>query len=559
MLVDFGRELYVPWQLSEGRTLYTDIVYFNGPLSPYVNSLWFRALGVSIRSLAIGNAIVLAGVICLTYWLLSAIGSRFAAFMGTWILVLVFGFGHHFANGNFNFIYPYSHEATHGMALSLAALACCWQFLMRRRLLWLAASGLLAGLAFLTKPEIFLALAAALVASLTLASLPFRGVRPLVELWTALVAPLVVVPLVAWGLLSLAMPARLALRGTLGGWLYLANSQLIGQTYYRKLMGTFAAGESLLIVARWLGIYALLIALAWLLALWTPTRRGWTEILALGAFAGTAAVSVMFRGALFSDGLVPLPFFMVAAGCLVAVRNLRNGSEPAGQTITALAAIVFALVLLLKILLKTQAAHYGFALALPATMILIIIMLDWIPAAIERRGGHAAIFRAAWLGAMAVFVGASLEVDHHMFALKTVLVGTGGDAIGALPMYGDAVDAVLGDIARSVKPRETIVVLPEGVMINYLARRDSSIPYTNVLPPELIMFGEDAILAALADHPPDYVALVPSNLSEFGYHSFGDDFALKIWDWLQANYQPTAPIPQDDAIHIPLLVRKREK
>lgn len=36
LLVDFGRELYVPWQLTTGKVLYVDIAYFNGPLSPYL-------------------------------------------------------------------------------------------------------------------------------------------------------------------------------------------------------------------------------------------------------------------------------------------------------------------------------------------------------------------------------------------------------------------------------------------------------------------------------------------------------------------------------------------
>ena len=34
-VVDFGRELYTAWQISEGKVLYRDIAYFNGPLSPY--------------------------------------------------------------------------------------------------------------------------------------------------------------------------------------------------------------------------------------------------------------------------------------------------------------------------------------------------------------------------------------------------------------------------------------------------------------------------------------------------------------------------------------------
>ena len=65
-LIDFGRELYLPWQITDGRVLYRDLASFNGPLSPYVNALWFAIGGTSLRTLVIANA-------CLTValsWLL---------------------------------------------------------------------------------------------------------------------------------------------------------------------------------------------------------------------------------------------------------------------------------------------------------------------------------------------------------------------------------------------------------------------------------------------------------------------------------------------------------
>src|SRR6476619_6142273 len=51
VLIDFGREVYVPWQLTQGKVLYRDIAYFNGPLSPYLNTLVFKIFGVSLMSL----------------------------------------------------------------------------------------------------------------------------------------------------------------------------------------------------------------------------------------------------------------------------------------------------------------------------------------------------------------------------------------------------------------------------------------------------------------------------------------------------------------------------
>ena len=78
-LIDFGRELYVPWQLSQGAVLYRDIAYFNGPLSPYFNALVFKICGVGLMSLAWANIALLGVFTFLAYRLLSLISSRLAA------------------------------------------------------------------------------------------------------------------------------------------------------------------------------------------------------------------------------------------------------------------------------------------------------------------------------------------------------------------------------------------------------------------------------------------------------------------------------------------------
>ena len=66
-LVDFGRELYVPWQLTQGKVLYQDLAYFNGPLSPHFNATLFRVFGVGITTLIVVNTLLLLVVLTLLY------------------------------------------------------------------------------------------------------------------------------------------------------------------------------------------------------------------------------------------------------------------------------------------------------------------------------------------------------------------------------------------------------------------------------------------------------------------------------------------------------------
>jgi hypothetical protein len=115
ILVDFGRELYVPWRLVAGADLYTDLAYFNGPLSPYFNALWFRVFGESVQTLVAVNLVVLALITWALYWTLSHAASRFSALAAT----AAFLAGLAFIRTNYNFVAPYSHELTHGILILL--------------------------------------------------------------------------------------------------------------------------------------------------------------------------------------------------------------------------------------------------------------------------------------------------------------------------------------------------------------------------------------------------------------------------------------------------------
>jgi hypothetical protein len=191
--------------------------------------------------------------------------------------------------------------------------------------------------------------------------------------------------------------------------------------------------------------------------------------------------------------------------------------------------------------LNTRAYHYGFVLAAPAALLLVAALLDWIPAALARRGAAPGVFRGAAAGALAVMVAFHLAESHVHMARKQNALGSGGDRFLA-DARGPYVEAALGVLARVARPGETLVVLPEGVMLNYLQRLPSSIPYLTMLPSDEAKFGEDELLGALQRDPPALVALVHRDTSEFGARFFGRDYAQRTMQWLRARYAPQATV-----------------
>jgi len=545
VLVDFGRELYVPWQLAEGKVLYADIAYLNGPLSPYLNALWFRMFGVSILTLALCNICLLAVLAGLVFHLFHRISGRLAASSACLILVTVFAFGQLISVGNYNFVCPYSHELTHGLILCTAAITCLSTYHRRRRLLWVAGAGLAVGLTFLTKVEVFLAGALAVAAGLSLIVWIERpGPRRTVQLLAMFIASVLLPPAIALVLLSTAIPASEALHAMAGSWSSLLGSDLVSMDFYRKGMGLLDAGANLKLMLAWIGGYLFLFLPIGVLGMLLRRPGAYRLTVALIVSLGVAGVLLWNLHEIEWRRLaVPWPVF-VGAICVVSfVKVIRRGGDSEARLRPMLTCIlsIFALALLGKIVLNTRLYHYGFALAMPATLLIVAALVEWIPAFIGKRGGYAWVFRGAVLAALAVAVFVHIQRSHEVYISKTYPVASGADLFQA-DKRGDAVNAVLGEIQIRVSPDATLAVLPEGVMINYLARRINPTPYVNFMPPELTVFGEERMLAAFQARPPDYVVLVHKDTSEYGPRFFGRDYGQRLYQWIRENYHPISLI-----------------
>ena len=557
VLVDFGRELYVPWQLSEGKVLYRDVAWFNGPLSPYLNALWFRLFGVGLRTLALCNVALLAGVVALAYRLLASIGDRFAATVGCLVLLAVFAFSQITLLANYNWVCPYSHEITHGVALALLGLFFLSVYGERRAWWAVAASGLALGLTFLTKAEVFLAAALGMGVGLGVMLWAERpGWRRLVRLAALFAGGALLPPLLAFAMLATAMPAGQALRGTAGTWPYVLGSSIGSQPFYKGHMGALAPWRNARLMLTGAGSYAVLVGGGSVLAVALGRRK----LSAPWAVLGVAAVATAWATGWswqWPDAGRPLPVLLVAAGVwqVGALRRDRAGRR--GRALR-LGLIVFALALLAKIVLNVRTYHYGFALAMPGALVVAAAGLSWVPSWLAARGARGVVVRVVVVIALAAVAAGHVRASRGRFATKTATVGRGADAFRSGSRGDDANDA-LAEIERRMGPGQTLAVLPEGAMLNYLARRTNPTPFVNFMPPEVIMFGEDSMLDAFRADPPDWIAIVEKNTLEYGVGYFGQGYARGLFAWVRANYKPVflagQPPLHDGSFGIQLLER----
>jgi hypothetical protein len=341
----------------------------------------------------------------------------------------------------------------------------------------------------------------------------------------------------AFALLAAALPAADAGRAVLGSWALARHEGVRGNWYHAWSTGLDDPRLNVLAMGYAAGAQALVACAVAALAL--LARRRPTLTAACVLLAAALPVALLWPPGPRLQGGRSLPVWTLLALALTAGRLWRARREHGVSADAARFALAaFALLLLPRMILNARLYHYGFVLAVPATLLVWAALLDWIPQALGR---GAAVVRAAAVAALAMVTAGVVGESHRQWQGKTHAVGAGRDLHYA-NARGPYVTAAMDAIA-ALEPRDgTLVMLPEGVMIGYLLRRRTSIPYLTMLPTEVAAFGEDELLGSLQRSPPDFIALVHRDSSEMGPRFFGRDYAPRTIGWIRAHYLPAATI-----------------
>jgi 4-amino-4-deoxy-L-arabinose transferase-like glycosyltransferase len=562
---DFGKELTMAWQLCLGKDLYTGIAYDAGPLSPYLNAMIFTLFGPRLDALIGANFIVLTAIVVLLYRIFRIIGGRLAATAGCVVFLTMFAFSQHTYFSGYNYICPYRHEMTHGFLLALAAIAATIEYFRTLRPGWILSTGICLGLLFLTKVEIFLPAFLACGVGMLLSF--WRQKRTVVnsaQLLALGLGSMIVPPLIALILLNTQIPFREAWMGLFSGWFVSGDAAFWSPDFYRESLGLSAPLENLQKMFRGAAWYALIFGAFATAAFFKREFQKAGPVLAKIAFGLMSAILIYqwFRMD-WLEAARPLPVMMLL---LLAAHLYLRRKDPAwfpnrAALLSRLAVILFAFLLLGKMMLNARIHQYGFVLAAPAVLVAVTALLVWIPNGLTRLGGQGSLFRLAAGLFLAIAVFSHLLPTATFLHQKVAVIGQGSNRFLADTEMAVPVNQTLSALAEHSTGGSTLAAYPDGGMLNYLSRRDNPTPYLNLMPHEVAYFGEEKILQSLKANPPDFIALVHKDTSEFGQRFFGRDYAPDIYAWITWNYEPVkilgaAPFNETDLFGILLLKHK---
>ena len=538
LIIDSGREMYVPSQVLAGRLLYRDIFYQYGPFAPYFNALFFKILGVHLRALILSGAIAATGTAILVYKLSKIyLGSLFSTFSAL-TFIFVFAFGQYVPLGNYNFILPFSYAAAYGVLFGLSALYFFYKSAFRHARQ--APYFLSASLTLLCRIEMGLAVLAALTPAAIIFGLSEK------QKCRAIVSGLlryIILP----GLFALSVygfffaQAGDAIVGSNLPDIFLANLNTKNQ-FTGFVAGTANLAENSRLALQVFFHYFLLCALfaagGWIVS--RPARVGRLSrkpFLALPAAIIFTSLAVFFFRNSFNFRLQYrcLPLICLAA-LLLSLWKLKAGKDRA-EYIFMIAFSTYALLSLGRMFFNAWAGHYGFYMLVPGMILYGIFFLRMVPAFIQSPLARN-YFCAGLLLVFALSIKNHFDVSRSYYRSKTLKVSS---PRGSLYVYDSESNyrcrELIEYLSRETKTNETVAVMPEGLAINFLSGRANPLYHYSYLPMELQNSRtEDNIISDMIRKQPDFMVLIQRDASEFGYAAFGLDYGTKVWRYVADNY-----------------------
>jgi hypothetical protein len=552
-IIDSGNDLYRAWRIAHGAVLYRDVGNHFGPLSQYSNATIFALFGPGMMHLAWANLVVLGSILATLYCLLRRAWGGCAALLATALFVAVFGF----EQSSYNYIAPYTQETTHGLLTLLLLLAVLERWLVNPSHLWSFLAGVLFGLTALLKTELmFVAFSLILVA----VALRWQSGRQFASgCLTALVTGAVLPTLLFVGCFARHLSFR-------DSWMAAGHIWLNGPAVIALVRDPIQLGflgfdqpwahlvqhlQATLIAAA---VIASVIALAKLADLQGNRMRS----IVIGA-----AMMVMVSGIAWwavsweNTGrcLLGLVLLYLVGHVTAFVRDPSRQTSPAVNLRILFA--VLAATLMARMALNGRIYHYGYYQAAMAGAVVPAVLWGesscWVR--VQRQGR--AIILLGFLALLLPGVAILMAQSKHVWQMKTYAIGEGPDRFYTFPPRNEPIGAMVQTVAKFLSQQQgdqTLLVLPEGLMINYLTRLRS--PLTPVF--FYSVFTEDGREALLVDElqrqPPDFVVVISRDLREFGINRYGEapGRGQLLLRWVGANYRVIKAVGGD-----PLDVQQR--
>lgn len=493
ILLDFGREVYYPEQILNGKVLYKDLFNIYGPFSYLWNALLFKVFGKSLWTLYISGGIcsllTISGIFLIAKKYLSEILSFaiavFAIAAGVCAINL------------FSYTFPYSWGMLYGLVAFLYSFLFLIKYTRENNNLYLYISSILGGLAAINKYDF----------------IPYLFILLFVICKTK-----------DWKIIAKSIGAMILPSVLCKIILFIQGARIIDFINYILIVKKMAETETLKYFYMTQGVYFNKNAIVvWIVSL---LKTGLT-------LGGTIYGASLFeKRKILSETLIALSvclgfsFMSPSAFSFFVILT-------AGLTLYKIKDFNL-LILGLSAVLVSLKSFWGLSYMNYGNYFLPIILIAFFAALFSIIPQKFQKITAVYMFiiAFAVFYG-------NFQGLKNLdtKISTSKGTIYTHKNLAESTNALLGYADAKFEQDENFVIFPEGLIVNFLANKSSEDFYNSMLPLYVETFGEDNIIRHFQNKKPDYFILNNKNMKDYYFENICQDYALGICGFIQENYK----------------------
>ncbi len=490
ILIDFGREVYYPERILEGKVLYKDLFNIYGPLSYQINAILYAVFGTKLSTL------YGAGVICsiLTvsgiYLIVRKFLSPFLSFASA-LFTIAAGVT---TTSIFNFHFPYSWAVLYGLIAFLYSLYFLLNFIESKKLSQLYISTFLAGICITCKYDFLLY--GLIILFFIIKEKNYKAFLSFIS-----------APLISYGILFIQ-----GLRvSDLINFLSVVKSMAKSKTlmFFYQNSGIYFHPKAL--ITDFILFLKFAIPFAAILGgsyIFTKNKAGGVI---LSVFGWLSFLWFFTENVKIAFGFLPLALLIFA---LCSYKKF---------TPKILVLVLSALAAGAKVFWILVIQSYGsFYISIVLTAFLALLFA-YIPQKLEKTAG-------VYLVAAGILM---MIINFNTLALSNQKISTDKGTIFTQKAFAQSTNELI-DYLNGTKGNA--VIFPEGMTVNFLAGVKADDYYNSLLPLYIETFGEDKIIGHYGANPPEYIIFNNLNMKDYYFNYICRDYALAFCGFVKQNY-----------------------
>ncbi len=521
--------------MLKGQLLYKDIINIYSPLSYQINAFLYFVFGQNLNTLYFAGLMNSLLILASFYLISRLLVTVFMSFSLTFFVMSVCVFNYYI----FNFVFPYTYAAVYALGSFLLALLFACYYLKFSNKVFIFLSFFFMGFSIACKYEYTLFTAVLILTALFVKKLNFKEL--LISAGLFLSVPAISLSVlflqgvsVSDLLKAVELVKNICSSSTLK-YFYTFSGYFYNPKYIELTFNSFITAFLLSIIPFSL-FYLAVCKTGKIQTLIIEKKPAWL-LYVVSYFVIVLITFVKFVTYGFAENFFAwLPITTSAILIFLTADFFKKGFKNAEiKRLLYFLITLGAFIASLKSYFLLNTHTYG-TFIFPLTLLVnLIFVIDYLPNSLNFENTN--YWKKTW--ALYIIFLSVVYSTVYIYMARNVYntkVKTENGTVYATKDTGKAVNELIKYVDANAPANKRFLMMPEGVILNFLTGRDSDNKYYSLLPLNIETFGENNIINDLKKNPPDYIFINNRNTNDYGYDHICNDYAKNLCGYIVKNY-----------------------